>query len=196
MFEQSTMRIAERKQGKNVFSKFLAIGIPTLDMVSDSLPAPDSWKEETVTEGEQQAVVRTPVYEDDKLAYVQDAIIQRIQGLARSRDKTGQTACMTWEEVAESGGSGVKYPILLKEFREKFASWMSSATELNDKQQAALLSYTDSKLLLRADQHKKERVAEFLAQFVESLGEEALSLASVINVLNRSLETEQEDVDF
>lgn len=196
-FHSSVMRIAERKGGKAVFKKFLTYGLPTLDMVSEDLPAPDSWEEVEVREEEagESAVIRQPIYKETVLQYLQDALTQRIQGLARSRDNTGQLPCVTWAEVEESGG-GTKYPIQLKEFRTAFVDWMQKETTLTEGQQAALLAFTDTKRLTMADDHRKERVALHLNKFVEYLGESANEVISVINALNRALETEVEDIDF
>jgi hypothetical protein len=200
-FATSIMPIRERKGGKTVFNKFLEIGIPTLDQVSSSLPAPDTWLAKEVKEGEnedQVAIIRTPVYNSFILGWVQDAIIQRIQSLARSRDNTGQLPCASWEELEEATGGGTKYPIQLRDFREKFASWLAgdSSPALSDKQQAALLTYTDAKRLMLADDAKKERVAVYLQSFVESLGDSVSEVSSVINTLNRALAQEVEEVDF
>ena len=199
-FNNAIMRIAERKGGKAIFKKFLPYGLPTLDQVFSPLPAPDSWKEEEVKEeieGEedQSAIIRTPIYKDSTLEYLQAALTQRVQGLARSRDGAGQVPCMNWQEVEESG-SGTKYPIQLRDFKADFSIWLEKATELTVKQQAAVLAFTDAKRLTLADDHRKERVAEFLNGFVASLGEKASDVMSVINTLNKALVTEVEDIDF
>ena len=198
-FNEAIMRIATRIGGKAVFKKFLPYGLPTLDQVSGAqMPAPDKWEESEVKEGEgeneQVAVIRTPVYDDVTLDYLQAALTQRIQGLARSNDGAGRAACMNWLEVEESG-SGTKYPIQLRDFKALFSTWLE-ATELTEKQQAAVLAFTDAKRLTLADDHRKERVAVYLTDFVASLGEAASEVMSVINTLNRALSTEVEDIDF
>ena len=197
-FNEATMRIATRIGGKAVFKKFLPYGLPTLDQAFEALPAPDSWEESEVTEGEgeetQIAILRTPIYKDSILDYLQSALTQRIQGLARSNDGAGRAACMNWTEVEESG-SGTKYPIQLRDFKVLFSAWLES-TELTEKQQAAVLAFTDAKRLTLADDHRKERVAVYLQNFVATLGEAANEVTSVINTLNRALETEVEDIDF
>ena len=198
-FNEVIMRIAERKGGKAIFKKFLLYGLPTLDQVSGAtLPAPDSWKSEEIKEeieGEQdQIAILTPVYKDTILEYLQAALTQRVQGLARSRDGAGQVPCMNWQEVEESG-SGTKYPIQLRDFKLAFSLWLEK-TELTVKQQAAVLAFTDAKRLTLADDHRKERVAVYLQDFVASLGEAASDVMSVINTLNKALITEVEDIDF
>ena len=198
-FNEAVMRIATRIGGKAVFKKFLPYGLPTLDQANEALPAPDSWEESKVTEGEGDeaitAIILTPVYKDSILDYLQSALTQRIQGLARSNDGAGRAACMNWTEVEESG-SGTKYPIQLRDFKALFSTWLEKKTELNEKQQAAVLAFTDAKRLTLADDHRKERVAIYLTDFVASLGEAASEVMSVINTLNRALSTEVEDIDF
>lgn len=197
-FNEAVMRIATRIGGKAVFKKFLPYGLPTLDQANEALPAPDSWENNEVTEGEGDeavtATVSTPVYKDSILDYLQSALTQRIQGLARSNDGAGRAACMNWTEVEESG-SGTKYPIQLRDFKALFSTWLED-TKLTEKQQAAVLAFTDAKRLTLADDHRKERVAVYLSDFVASLGEAASEVMSVINTLNRALSTEVEDIDF
>ena len=197
-FNEAIMRIATRIGGKAVFKKFLPYGLPTLDQAFEVLPAPDSWENNEITEGEGEeaitATVSTPVYEDSILDYLQSALTQRIQGLARSNDGAGRAVCMNWTEVEESG-SGTKYPIQLRDFKALFRTWLE-ATELTEKQQAAVLAFTDAKRLTLADDHRKERVAVYLSEFVKSLGDGISEVMSVVNTLNRALKTEVDDIDF
>jgi len=195
-FHEVQMRIAERKAGKNVFKCFLTYGIPTLDQVSPNLPAPDSWEGTEVTEGEETIVVNSPVYTSDTLQYVQDAIIQRLQGLARSRLSAGQEQCTTWNEVAESGGAGTKYPVQLKAFREGFATWLQDVSPYNEIQSAAIMSYTDTRRLLTQDDERKAKFAGVVSEYVESLGDKAVEIGSVISAINRAITTTQEDLDW
>ena len=198
-FNEAIMRIATRIGGKAVFKKFLPYGLPTLDQANETLPAPDSWDKSEVTEGEGDeaitATILTPVYKDSILDYLQAALTQRIQGLARSNDGAGRAACMNWTEVEESG-SGTKYPIQLRDFKALFSTWLEKDTELTEKQQAAVLAFTDAKRLTLADEHRKVRVAVYLQDFVKSLGDGVSEVMSVVNTLNRALETEVEDIDF
>jgi hypothetical protein len=193
-FHNVVMKINERKGGKTVFKKFLPYGLATLDQAVEGLPAPDSWTETEVTVGEATATLAVPVYENSVLQYLQDAVKQRLEGLARSRDATGQLPCFNWTEVEESGG-GAKYPLQLKQFREAFATWLATK-ELSEKQQAAILSYTDTKKLLEQADHKKERVAVYFSEFVTSMGDAAAEVASVVRAINSALDTTPEDVDF
>jgi hypothetical protein len=195
-FHSVIMRINERVAGKNVFKKFLTYGIPTLDMVDSNLPKPDSWEEKELKEGEETAIISSPVYAADHLQYVQDSIIQRLQGLARSRDNAGMEPCTNWTEVAESGGAGTKYPVQLKAFREGFATWLKEVSTYSDVQAAAIMSYTDTKRLLMQDASKKEKFAGVVSQYVESLGDAASEVSSVIAAINRAITTEDEALDW
>ncbi len=199
-FTQTAMRLAitDKKAGKRVFAKFLSYYLPTLDSVSDSFPAPDSFSERTLSEGDVEAVIVTPVYKDEALAYLQNALTQRIQGLARSRDAGGHNQCQNWNEIAESssGGAG-QYMAQLQAFKVEFIAYLEEYTELSEVQRAALVAYTRVGKLLDASQTKKERVAYYISDFVNNLGRvEVEAYESIINSLNRALETEVESVDF
>jgi len=197
-FHTVIMALSETNKAtsKREFKKFLEYSLPTLDMVAEGLPAPDSWTETEVEglEGEKQ-IVRVPEYTDQTLDFVQNAIIQRIQGLARSRDKAGQVPASTWEELAESGGT--KYPVQLKQFRADFLAYLQSeeggATE---KQATALLTYCDTKVLMSQPHARKEQVAAWFGKFVDFYGDKAGEVASVIGGLNRALTTDLDDVDL
>lgn len=197
-FHNVIMAISETNKATNKreFSKFLPYSLPTLDMVAEGLPAPDKWVEAEIegADGEKQTV-RVPEYADSTLDFVQGAITQRIQGLARSRDKAGQTPAQNWEELAESGGT--KYPVQLKQFRADFLAFLQSeeggATE---KQATALLSYCDAKVLMSQPHERKEAIAGWINRFLEAYGDKAGEVASVTGALSRALNTNLDDVEL
>lgn len=195
-FHPVVMRINERKAGKNVFKKFLTYGLPTLDQVSPTLPAPDSWDATESKEGEQVATIAKPVYEDATLQYIQESLSQRIQGLARSRDGAGQEPCTNWAEVAESGGTGTKYPVQLKAFREAFALWLKEVSDYSEVQAAAIHSYTDTKRLMLQDTDRKNKFAGVVSEFLSALGDEASEFNVVVAAINRAIATEEVSLDW
>lgn len=194
-FHNVTMVVNVTKDGTRVFSHFLDYGLPTLDMVNPALPAPDSWKEEEVKEGDKSAIISSPVYNDTKLDYVQSALVSKMQGLARSRDKANQAPVMTWEELAECG-TGSKYPVQLKQFRADFYAWLKEDSDASDAQADALLRYTDTKLLMEQAHSRKESIAKWFTQFLEAYGEKASEVTNVINNINAALATDLEEVDL
>ncbi len=194
-FNAAVMRISKRQGGETVFVKFLPYGLPSLDQIpGTNLPAPDSWKEEKLVEGDEVANIRLPVYNTQELDYLQTALTQRIQGIARSKDSAGAIPPTNWVELFEASG-GSKYPVQLKEFRAGFAEWLSMQENLAEKQQVAILSYTDTRKLTEAKTAKKERFSVYLNAFIEAL-ENPGEVASVIANIKRALETNPDDVDF
>ena len=197
-FHAVVMAISETNKAtsKREFKKFLPYSLPTLDMVDASLPAPNGWIETEVEglDGEKQ-MVAVPEYTDQNLEFVQNAITQRIQGLARSRDKAGQTPAATWEELAESGGT--KYPVQLKQFRADFLAFLlSEEGGATDKQAQALLAYTDAKVLMSQPHARKEAIANWINKFLEAYGDKAGEVGSVIGAIKRSMETDLDDIEL
>ena len=191
-----TTTVKQGTKNVRVHDKFLPYSLPTLDMVDASLPAPDKWVTTKVTvEGEEPVEVSTPEYDDQNLDFVQSALTQRIQGLARSRDKAGQTPAQTWEELAESGGT--KYPVQLKQFRADFLAFLLSedggATE---RQADALLSYTDAKAMMALPHARKEKVAEWINKFLEFYGDKQAEVGSVLGAIKRAMATDLDDIEL
>ncbi len=193
-FISSVMRIAERVNGKNEFKKFLSYGLPTLDQVIAGAPAPDKWDSETIKEGDEEAEVKTPVYESDILAFLQTALVQRVQGIARSRDNAGMDPSTNWAELLESSG-GNRYPAQLKAFKDGLAEFLAEQDDLTDRQIGAILVYTDSRRLSEADPVRKERVGFWFNSFIEAI-EDTSEVKSVISSLTRALEFDPAEVDF
>jgi len=197
-FHAVKMRIAKRIEGKNTFVKFLTYGLPTLDMVIDGVPAPDSWNEETLKEGDIEEVLKSPSYANEQLDYLQQALLQRVQGIARTRDSSGMDVATNWSELLETTG-GVKYPVQLKQFKDGLAEYLVNDEEngLSAKQVASILIYTDTRRLQECEEHRKERVAHWFSKYIESLAEEAKGeIKSVIANLERALAYTPEELDF
>ncbi len=188
--------VTQAVNGKNqrVFQKFLTYGLPTLADVSTEFPAPDRWAAEEIepVKGETDTV-ESPVYDNEHLQWLQDALTQRVQGLARSRDKSGQEPAMDWNALLESAGGGSKYPVLLKEFKEMLSEYLTSKG-MTDAQVAAVLGYTNPIKLSEAIEAKQARVMELVNEFKEALDEPAY-FGSVFASLERAI-APSEEVDF
>lgn len=195
-FHSATMRMTKKEGKKRVFSHFLTFGLPTLDMVLEGAPAPDSWDTKTITEGDQVAEISVPVYTNPELEFAQVSLTQRIQGLARTREAAGQSIHMSWADIAEAGNAAT-YNSVLKSFRDSMAVWLEDQACFSEAQQAAILSYTNtnSGKLLEADEAKKERVGSIITDFVSSL-EDASEYGVVVGKLNHALETTIDEADF
>lgn len=182
--------------GKNqrVFQKFLTYGLPTLADVMEGMPAPDRWTSEEVEPAkDQKASIESPVYDSEYLQWLQDALTQRVQGLARSRDKSGQEPAMDWTALLESAGGGSKYPVLLKEFKEMLAEYLGQKG-MTDAQVTAVLGYTNPVKLSEAVEAKQARVMELVAEFKAAL-DDASYFSSVFASLDRAT-APSEEVDF
>ncbi len=193
-FNSSIMRIAEIKNGKSTFITFLEYGLPTLNQVLASFPAPDSWKEEELKEGEEVGIIKTPVYEDAKLDYLQNALTQRIQGIARGKYKAGMAPANDWVSLFETSGGG-RYMSQVKLFKDSLVSYLTENTELNPKQVAALATYTDVRKLGMAKTEKKARVGVWLNKFIDVI-EDTSEVANVIKNLRNAIDTDIEEVEF
>lgn len=193
-FKQVVMAISTTENGKRVFQKFLPYGLPTLADVAEGMPAPDRWEAEEIEPVKgTAATVETPVYDNEQLNWLQTALTQRVQGLARSRDKSGQECAMDWTALLESAGGGSKYPVLLKEFKELLAEYLTGAG-MTDAQVTAVLGYTNPVKLAEAVEAKQSRVMELVAGFKEALDDPGY-FSSVFASLERAT-APSEEVDF
>lgn len=197
-FKQVVMPISVTQAvgGKNqrVFQKFLPYGLPTLADVIEGMPEPDRWTEEEVSPTkDDKATIESPVYDNEQLQWLQDALTQRVQGLARSRDKSGQEPAMDWTALLESAGGGSKYPVLLKEFKELLTEFLTQKG-FTDAQVAAVLGYTNPVKLSEAVEAKQARVMELVAEFKEAVDDPGY-FGSVFASLERAT-TPSEEVDF
>jgi hypothetical protein len=189
----NTQLVGNKK--RRVFTKFLAYSLATLDSVFPGWPAPDRWVEETITpETGQSATTAIPVYDNAQLAWVQTAITQRIENLARSADKRGVEPASDWATLLESavGGAG-KYMALVKEFKDMFGEYLVRVG-MTEAQVVAVQGYLNPVRLAEAAEAKQARVLELVTGFREALDEPAY-FDSVFASLERAT-TEQEEIDF
>lgn len=195
VFHSVVMPISITVGKERRFHHFLDYNLPTLEMVNPELPAPDKWEETIQTEGDKTATILRPVYDNPVYEFIQTSLTQRIQGIARSKDKAGVAIPSDWIELFETSG-GTKYPVQLKEFKAGLAEWLGKQENLTEVQRAAILSYTDTKQLQEATSAKKARVEAMFTQFITSLGDKANEYSSVIANINRALEVNPEDIAF
>ncbi len=194
-FNPAIMRIQKRVGGDTKFVKFLAYGLPTLDMIPGyNLPAPDKWSTTELEEGEEKGVINTPVYDSQELDYIQTALTQRIQGIARTKDGAGAVPPSNWVELFEASG-GSKYPVQLRDFKAGLAEWLSTQENLSEKQQVAILGFCNTQKLVEQSDAKKERISAYFEAFIEAI-ENPSEVAAVITNIRRAIATTPEDVDF
>jgi len=194
-FSNVISRLTKTENGKRNFFKFLEWNCPTLDSVSDSLPAPDSWNEETIKEGDQEVIIRVPGYTDAILDFVQTAIYRSALGTARSRDSGGNDVPTDWTSLLESTG-GSTFLAQKKVWKEGYLEFLESQG-YSDKKVHTYMSYIDPKIIMALADQKKAAVVAMLNAYEESMDETArAAVSSVLNSFSNALGVEAEEEEF
>jgi len=138
-----------------------------------------------------------PVYGDEKVQYVFDAVIAAVKAQARNKLvsgtatlKPGLVIASTVEELMESGGNKGDALAAVREFLAAFKTWLPS-TGKSEKLQAAVYELARNKaaISLQSDD-KKSKFAGYLAQFAETLSEEqAARFSRPLLALNEACES-------
>jgi len=120
-----------------------------------------------------------PVYADEKVQYVFDAVLAAVKAAARNKLisgtatlKAGLSIASTVEELLESGGNKGDALAAVREFLVAFKAWLPK-TGKSEKVQAAVydLARNRSGLAMQPDE-KKEKFSKYLSDFAETLTEE------------------------
>ena len=120
-----------------------------------------------------------PIYTDEKVQYVFDAVLAAVKAQARNKLvsgtatlKPGLSIASTVEELLESGGNKGDALAAVREFLAAFKAWLPK-TGKSEKVQAAVyeLARNKASVTLQADD-KKEKFARYLTDFAETLTEE------------------------
>ena len=120
-----------------------------------------------------------PIYSDEKVQYVFDAVLAAVKAQARNKLvsgtatlKPGLTIASTVEELLESGGNKGDALAAVREFLAAFKVWLPK-TGKSEKVQAAVyeLARNKASVMLQADD-KKQKFAQYLADFAQTLTEE------------------------
>lgn len=199
-FTESIARLTTTVDGKRVFSKFLTWYRPTLDCIHENLPAPDSWKEETVKEkdtdgNEVEGIINSPVYENDVYAWVQSAIDNKSLGISRGRDNSGNDVPGDWAALIETSG-GSTYMAQKKVWREGYLAYLKSK-DFSEKKCKTYMTYLDVKVILALDETRKTAVVGMLNSYEESLtDEEKHGVSSVLTSFANALSVEAQAEEF
>ena len=120
-----------------------------------------------------------PVYKDEKVQYVFDAVLSAVKAQARNKlvsgttnFKPGLSIASTVEELLESGSSTKGDALAaVREFLAAFKAWLPS-TKKSEKVQAAVYELARNKgsVALQSDE-KKKKFSVYLADFAEQLDE-------------------------
>lgn len=120
-----------------------------------------------------------PVYADEKVQYVFDAVLAAVKAQARNRLvsgtatlKPGLSIASTVEELLESGGNKGDALAAVREFLAAFKAWLPK-TGKSEKVQAAVyeLARNKSAVSIQSDE-KKEKFAKYLTDFAQTLTED------------------------
>ena len=123
-----------------------------------------------------------PIYSDEKVQYVFDAVLAAVKAQARNRLvsgtatlKPGLTIASTVEELLESGGNKGDALAAVREFLAAFKAWLPK-TGKSEKVQAAVyeLARNKASVALQSDD-KKEKFAVYLSGFAETLNAEQVA---------------------
>ena len=181
---------------KNEFQGFYGYFLPILADVFAGFPAPDSWDSKEVEKEGEKATIETPVYKDEKLAFLQASLTQRVVGMARARINAGNEPANDWEAMLESGNAG-EYQKQKQAFKVALAKWLKAtkAEIFTEGQQASILSFCETGLLKMADAGRKEKVGALYMEFLGTL-EDAAIYSSMINSIKKAISYEPVAADW
>ena len=137
-----------------------------------------------------------PIYSDEKVQYVFDAVLAAVKAQARNRLvsgtatlKPGLTIASTVEELLESGGNKGDALAAVREFLAAFKAWLPK-TSKSEKVQAAVyeLARNKASVALQSDD-KKQKFAVYLSGFAETLtAEQVARFSRPLLALNEACE--------
>ena len=137
-----------------------------------------------------------PIYSDESVQYVFDAVLAAVKAQARNRLvsgtatlKPGLTIASTVEELLESGGNKGDALAAVREFLAAFKAWLPK-TGKSEKVQAAVyeLARNKASVALQSDD-KKQKFSVYLSGFAETLtAEQAARFSRPLLALNEACE--------
>ena len=161
------MEVSKKENGAYVAQGKIEVFYPTLDELGLNVQ-PEKEDEEGF-----------PVYSDEKVQYVFDAVLAAVKAQARNKLvsgtanlKPGLSIASSVEELLESGGNKGDALAAVREFLAAFKAWLPK-TGKSEKVQAAVyeLARNKASVMLQADD-KKQKFAQYLADFASTLTEE------------------------
>lgn len=121
-----------------------------------------------------------PVYTDDNLNWLQDAIYASIKANARNKLvkstadlKQGASIPTDWASLtAESVGGGAVHLVAIREVKALFAKWFASLGKSQKAQEIAISLFNSVDALTHSDAVVKGKIAEYVGEFVDTLPDE------------------------
>ncbi len=156
-------------QYEHVFDAFIEYWVPTLESVASGMPAPDKWTEQTASDGNKGGETRTyaiPVYDDQQVQYLNDALASAVMSLAKNRFNSPEGEIpVDWSAILE--GSAV--------FTQVYATFRTGIKEYliargNTPEQAATIwANFDTKSLPTFSEDYKDILRSVLDHFVAAV---------------------------
>ncbi len=184
-----TMEVSKKEGGAYVKQGEVVVHYPLLNELGLNVEA-----EKTDDEG-------FPVYADERVQYVFDAVLAAVKAQARNRLvsgtatlKPGLSIATTVEELLESGGNKGEALAIVREFLAAFKEWLPK-TGKSEKIQAAIYELARNKAaVMLQPQDKKEKFAAYITQFAETLdSEKAARYSRPLLALNEACSADSEE---
>jgi len=201
-FVASALDIATRINGTTVGLGSEVYNYPTLETLG--LPAPDSYTEEKNEAGFVRVV---PVYTDEKLAFVQDCIIAKVESICRNAVKIDKTAAggpsyslsrefpTDWPTLLE-GGTGAQYFVIRKNALGMFEHYLNTAGVAAEGVAKLVKAVSDDKLAMRSEA-AKVNIGKYLSAFTDSLDDNQLgSISMYLGKVEGWLNSAPDEDDF
>ena len=140
-----------------------------------------------------------PVYSDDKVQYVFDAVLAAVKAQARNKLvsgtatlKAGLSIAASVEELLESGGGNRGQALaIIREFQTAFKNWLPSTGKSAAVQSLALTYCKNREALALADEGRKAKFGVYLTDFASQLSaEDAAKFSRPLMALQEAIETE------
>lgn len=200
-FAVSALNIATRIDGSTVDLGVEAYSYPTLESIG--LAAPD--KVEEVKLGDQVRI--TPVYTDEKLAFIQECVIAKVESICRNAVKIDKKAAggpsyslsrdfpTDWASLLEGSG-GAQYFVIRKQALGMFEMYLNTAGVPENGVVQLVKAISDDKLAMRSEA-AKENIGKYVNSFAESLDDEQLGgINMYLKKVEDWLNTAPDDEDF
>ncbi len=164
--QKFTMTVSKKEDGKYVKQGDISVFYPLLSEMGLSVDP-----KETDEEG-------FPVYADEKVQFVFDALLAAVKANARNKLvsgtvqlKDGLSIAETVEQLLESGGAGNKGEALaiVREMLAAFKAWLPTTGKSAKVQEAVLGLASNKKSLMLQPADKKEKFLGYLGNFAQSL---------------------------
>lgn len=168
-----TVTNAVTKESKRERVGDVTIFVPLVSGLKTAVQASVEGKPAVTDEG-------LPVYEADMDNWLQNAILSQVKAQARNKLvpktielKDGATIATDWAGLtAESVGGGAVHLALIREVKALFAQWVATLGKSKGAIEKITGAFNNLDVLRVADATSKEKIAQYVSDFADSLDEE------------------------